>query len=160
LSFLNDQPEQHLNPGHFAPTRHIELRPLTCGQLFEVPNMPRIGMFSSPGTHTKLAGPYRQKVKTRMNDQLPDGCVYLGQNQRGKVIHTYNGWAIQAIDTGTDGYVAWLVARNDLGIEAEITTSRDFGTLQALLHHAVSRIDRWWHRHNVGDLSQALDGQT
>jgi len=52
LSFLNDQPEQHLNPGHFAPTRHIELRPLTCGQLFEVLNMPRIGMFSSPGTHT------------------------------------------------------------------------------------------------------------
>ena len=95
-----------------------------------------------------------------MNDQLPDGCVYLGQNHRGKVIHRYNGWAIQAIDTGTDGYVAWLVARNDLGIEAEITTSRDFGTLQALLHHAVSRIDRWWHRHNVGDLSQALDGQT
>ena len=42
-----------------------------------------------------------------MNDQLPAGCVYLGQNQRGKVIHAYNGWAIQAIDTGADGYVAW-----------------------------------------------------
>ena len=53
-----------------------------------------------------------------MSDQLPDGCVYLGQNQRGKVIHTYNGWAIHRIDTGTDGYVAWLVDAEDLGVEA------------------------------------------
>jgi hypothetical protein len=99
-------------------------------------------------------------METRMNDQLPDGCVYLGQNQRGKVIHAYNGWAIQAIDTGTDGYVAWLVDAEDLGVEAEITTPRDFSTLQALLHHAASRIDRWWHRHNATELPQALTGQT
>jgi hypothetical protein len=99
-------------------------------------------------------------METRMSDQLPDGCVYLGQNQRGKVIHTYNGWAIQAIDTGTDGYVAWLVDGEDLGVEAEITTPRDFSTLQALLHHAVSRIDRWWHRHNAAEIPQALNGHT
>ena len=99
-------------------------------------------------------------MEVRMIDQLPDGCVYLGQNQRGKVIHTYNGWAIQAFDTGVDGYVAWLVDVEDLGVEAEITTPRDFSTLQALLHHAVSRIDRWWHRHNAADLPQALNGQT
>ena len=94
-------------------------------------------------------------MEVRMSDQLPDGCVYLGQNHRGRVIHTYNGWAIQAVDTGMDGYVAWLV-----GVEAEITTPRDFSTLQALLHHAVSRIDRWWHRHNAVEIPQALNGQT
>jgi hypothetical protein len=47
-----------------------------------------------------------------------------------------------------------------LGVEAEITTPRDFSTLQALLPHAVSRIDRWWHRHNAAELPQALSGQT
>jgi len=99
-------------------------------------------------------------METRMNDQLPDRCVYLGQNQHGKLILMYNGWAIQAIDTGTDGYVAWLVDARDLGVEAEITTPRDFSTLQALLHHAVSRIDRWWHRHNAVEIPQAINGQT
>jgi hypothetical protein len=95
-----------------------------------------------------------------MNNHLPDGCVYLGQNQHGKVIHTYHGWAIQAGDTGADGYAAWLVDSQDLGIEAEIVTRRDFSTLHALLHHAASRIDRWWDRHTVAELPQALDGQT
>lgn len=95
-----------------------------------------------------------------MNDQLPDGYIYLGHNQHGEVIHTYNGWAIQADNMGANGYVAWLVARDDLGIEAEITTPRDFSTLNALLHHAASRIDRWWHRHNASELPGAVNDQT
>jgi hypothetical protein len=95
-----------------------------------------------------------------MNDQLPNRCVYLGHNQHGKVIHTYKGWAIQADTTGADGYVAWLVARDDLGIEAEISTPRDFSTLNALLHHAASRVDRWWHRHNSAELPEAVNDQT
>jgi hypothetical protein len=94
-----------------------------------------------------------------MNDQFPDGCVYLGHNQHGEMIHTYEGWAIQAGTTGADGNVAWLAAGEDLDIEAQISTPRDFSTLNALLHHAASQIDRWWHRQNSAELSEALNDQ-
>jgi hypothetical protein len=56
--------------------------------------------------------------------------------------------------------VTELLDLGHLGLEAEIVTRRDFSTLHALLHHAVSRIDRWWDRHTVAELLQAPDGQT